>query len=319
MLELLRLNKGFKNPERWVDYALLHKFRRVEAEKLEACPDCRERRSCLIGQYIYYSTLVELRSCGNCGLIFSDVRIDPKVIHGHFEQAYKNEEYFTQQRKDIFEQIADLVSSSACLGSSVLDIGGAKGHLLAIVKNRRPDLKYVLNDLSETACEYAKTRYGFESVCGGVKTLEGLSRRFDVVILSDVIYYEPELNRLWALLSRIVSESGVVIIRVPNRVALIKLGSIFRNLFETPTIREIRDRVWFLNPEHLYVLSRWYLFKRLREIGFSAVKAVPSALLESSGRTRFVLYYCLARAFFYVTFGKAILTPSMIVVARRQY
>ena len=140
MREILKSNKGFKNPEQWVDYALLHKFRRVEAEKLQACPDCGERESGFLGQYVYYSTLVELRSCENCELLFSDTRIDPKVIYAHFEKAYKDEEYFTRQRRGIFEQIADLVNSSACLGASVLDIGGAKGHLLAHVKKRRPDL-----------------------------------------------------------------------------------------------------------------------------------------------------------------------------------
>jgi len=318
MQEILKSNKGFKHPERWVDYGVLHNFRNVQAEKLEFCPDCGGCHSDFIGQYVYYSTLVELRSCHDCALQYSDTRFDPKVVHGHFEQAYKDEDYFATQRRGIFEQIASLVDEAADHGASVLDIGGAKGHLLAMVKQRRPDLKLLLNDLSRMACEFAESQYGLMSLCGAVDSLEGLSQRFDVVILSDVMYYEPELGRLWSLLSRIVSEAGVVIIRVPNRAALIRLGSIARKVFQKRKSLEMQDSVWFLNSEHLYVFSRKYLVRRLHEIGFSTVSAVPSALLEKVGHLRYLLYHCLAKALFFGSLGRAIVTPSMIVVAKRQ-
>lgn len=57
-------------------------------------------------------------------------------------------------------------------------LGGAKGHLLALVKQRQPDLKLALNDLSTEACSFAEAEYGLETVGGDVRTLEGLSRSF---------------------------------------------------------------------------------------------------------------------------------------------
>ena len=89
MLEVLRLNKGFAHPERWIEYGLLHSFRKVSAEELKECPDCNCRSFARIGQYIYYSTLVSLQACSRCGLMFSDKRIDSTVLQAHFEQAYK--------------------------------------------------------------------------------------------------------------------------------------------------------------------------------------------------------------------------------------
>lgn len=318
MIDILRLNKGFKDPAQWVEYAIKHKFKRVTAERLETCPDCGGQESALVGQYIYYSTLVELRSCANCGLLYADTRIDPAVIHSHFELAYKDENYFTHQRRRIFDQIAGMVDRAAAPGASVLDIGGAKGHLLALLKQRRPDLKLVLNDLSTAACSFAEAEYGLETVCGGVKTLEGLSRSFDVVIMSDVIYYEPEIQRFWGLLSHLVSNGGVVIIRVPNFVALIKLSGILRRLGMSREARAMQSAVPFFNPEHLYVFSRGYLSRRLQGLGFNRFKATPSALLGNLGRTSYGLYYAFAKMIWLFSWGQMIMTPSMVVVAERQ-
>lgn len=318
MIDVLRLNKGFKDPAQWVEYATKHKFKRVMAEKLETCPDCGGRKSALVGQYIYYSTLVELRSCANCGLLYADTRIDPAVIHSHFELAYKDEHYFTHQRRRIFDQIAGLVDEAAAPGASVLDIGGAKGHLLALVKQRRPDLKLVLNDLSTAACSFAEMEYGLETVCGDVKTLQGLSRSFDVVIMSDVIYYEPEIQRLWGLLSHLVSNAGVIIIRVPNLVALIKLSGIIRRFGTSRQAQAMQSAVPFFNPEHLYVFSRGYLSNQLQGLGFNRFKAMPSALLGNLDRTRYGLYYGLAKMIWLCSWGQMIMTPSMIAVAVRQ-
>lgn len=318
MIDVLRLNKGFNDPARWVAYATKHKFKRVKAEKLETCPDCGARKNALVGQYIYYSTLAELRACVNCGLLYSDTRIDPNVIHRHFELAYKDENYFTNQRRRIFGQITGLVDEAAASGASVLDIGGAKGHLLALVKQRRPDLKLVLNDLSTAACSFAEAEYGLKTICGDVKTLQGLSRSFDVVIMSDVIYYEPEIQRLWDVLSQLVSNGGIVIIRVPNLVALIKLGGTQRRLGTSRQAQAMQTEVPFLNPEHLYVFSRGYLSRRLQGLGFNRFKAMPSALLGSLDYTRYGLYYALAKLIWRCSWGQMIMTPSMIVVAVRQ-
>ena len=318
MLEILKSNKGFKQPELWIDYAARHNFRPVHATKLEGCPDCDSSRSESIGQYIYYSTLVELRSCLNCGLLYSDTKFDPGVLYGHFEQAYKDEEYFALQRKEIFSQLTAIIERSSPHGAKVLDIGGAKGHLLAMVKQRRPDLHLVLNDVSMAACEYAEMHYRLDVVCGAVETLERLPERFDTVVLSDVMYYEPEIRRLWTLLSRIVAPTDAIIIRVPNHFALIKFAGALGKLFSGQMSRKMNDTIRFYNPEHLYVFSRKYLSRRLGQIGFPVVNTVPSALLQKGNSSLYHLYYTLAQAIFSSTLKHTIVTPSMIIIAKRQ-
>jgi Zn ribbon nucleic-acid-binding protein len=148
MLEILLNNKGFAHPERWIKYGLLHDFQRVHADELQECPDCGCSSLVVVGQYVYYSTLVNLRECVKCGLVFSDKRIDSKLVRLHFERAYKDETYFRISRRRIFEQISALADSAAVYGGSVLDIGGAKGHLLATLQRRRSTKR----ECSEVRC-----------------------------------------------------------------------------------------------------------------------------------------------------------------------
>lgn len=182
MLKLLESNKGFDAPERWIDYGIAHNFQKIEAKQRENCPDCGGCVFSCIGQYIYYSTLLKLNECLQCGLVFSDTLIDPHVISSHFEHTYKDEDYFRDRRRRIFDQIVTLVDRCTPHEGTVLDVGGAKGHLLAILRKRRPDLKLVLNDLSKNACAFAASEFDLDTVCGDIKALEQISVRFDTVI-----------------------------------------------------------------------------------------------------------------------------------------
>ncbi len=316
VLELLQHNRGFLHPEKWIEYAIAHNFEKVRAERLKECPDCAARSFDFMGQFCHYSTLIRLQSCTRCGLVFADTRIDPAVIKAHFEEAYKDEEYFSFRRSRIFDQIARIAARMAPRGGSVLDVGGAKGHLLALLKRRRPDLSCVLNDLSVKACRHAKSEYGFRTVCGGIGGLAEASARFDLVILSDVIYYEPELRRLWAVLPRLVSEGGTAIIRVPNKIALIRFWQFMTRVMRSTGYREMCDRVKFFNPEHLYVFSRDYLVRRLKTIGFRKVVARASELpIDHPRDVRHQLFYCFSNVVRLITLGNVIATPSLLIIA----
>lgn len=317
MLEILQANKGFAHPERWLAYAIEHNFKRVQTEKLDVCPDCDSRSFDPVGQYVYYCTLVNLRACARCGLVFADTRIDPQVILSHFERAYKDEAYFNQGRRRIFRQIAGLVDRLVPQAGKILDIGGAKGHLLATIRARRPDLTGVLNDLSTHACEYAATEYGLQTIVGGVDELERAPSRFEAVIMSDVLYYETDLQRFWTILPRLVSENGSVIIRVSNKLALIRFWQLVRRAIVRREHRQMQDNIRFHNPEHLYVFSRRYLVARLKSIGFSQVKAIPSELpVGAKGKLWHPAFFLLCKVLWLLSFGELLCTPSMIVMAK---
>jgi len=317
MLAVLKFNGGFTHPERWIKYGLRHNFGRIQSEKLEECPGCKCRSFDAVGQYVYYSTLVSLQACARCRLVFSDRRIDSTVIQSHFERTYKDEVYFLDRRRRIFEQISALADVAAVQGGNILDVGGAKGHLLAMLKRRRSDLRLVVNDLSKEACDYAAHKYGFQTICSDVNALEGSLAKFDVIIMSDVIYYEPDLQKLWRVLAGLVAKNGSVIIRVPNRFALIYFWQLVTHGVRTRASAEMRDHVRFFNSEHLYVFSRPYLLTRLKELGFTQVTAIPSELLvKNRGDFWHPLYFFFCKIVSKISCGKLILTPSVLVIAK---
>jgi len=316
MLEILRGNGGFDNPEKWVDYGISNNFTRVKNEKLKTCPDCSSNHFRFFGQFVYYSSLVRIQECTNCGLIFTDTRIDSEVIRFHFQQAYKDEEYYQQGRLRIFKQISKLADKAANQRANILDVGGAKGHLLEMLSKRRPDLNLTLNDLSDDACQYAKSHYGLRTILGGINDLENVSEKFNVIILSDVIYYEPELRKLWALIPQLTTEKSTVIIRVPNKLPLIRLWQILSKATSNQDERNFRDTIKFSNPEHIYIFTSSYLLTRLKEIGFSQVNVIPSEfLLDGKGDILRQLYYYFSKLIAVISLGKIIITPSLLVVA----
>ncbi|HYT72106.1 MAG TPA: class I SAM-dependent methyltransferase [Gemmatimonadales bacterium] len=318
LLELLRA-QGFSEPDLWLEYAQRHGFRPTRSRRLACCPDCGTESFHDIGQYVYYSTLATLRWCKRCRVAYSDTRLDPQLIRAHFESTYKDEPYFTTQRRRVFEQLARSVDRFAPEGGSVLDVGGAKGHFLAAVKRRRADLTVTLTDVSESACAWARTVYGFRAICGSVTALAALRERFDVAVLSDVIYYEPDATKLWRLLPQVVADRGAVLIRVPNTLAAIRVAQLALRTVSTRKAWARRDRVSFFNPEHLFVFSQRFLTRKLEAVGFRDVVASPAEMLLRDGASRVarLLWFWCARAAYGLTGGRVILTPSLLVSARR--
>ena len=315
-LDLLRRNVGFDDPEAWLDYARSHGFRDVRATPLRTCPSCAEPSSRVIGQYVYYSTLFRLRACRGCGLAYADVRLADEVVRAHFEIAYKDDTYFREQRAKIFDHLARLVGERAFPGASVLDVGGATGHLLSAIRARRPDLRLALSDISQAACDAAALKHGFRTICGGLAALEGCADDFDVVVMSDVLYYEPDLPAVWRLLPRLVAPGGSVIVRVPNRLPWIRIGTLLSR-WRPGTAPAQATHIPFFNPEHLYAFSRGYLLNRLRTSGFVDVGALPTPLLvRATSRLPAHAFHAAARAVHALSGGRVI-TPAMVLVGRR--
>lgn len=319
-LSILKHNKGFESPHQWVEYAKRHNFQKIKAKKLFSCSDCMNDIFIPVSQYIYYSTLITLKHCKKCGLFFADTHIDPSVIAQHFENTYKDEFYFEYQRKEIFDYISYLVDVYSPSKGKLLDIGGGQGHLLAKINERRPDLDLALNDLSRKSCNYVRKHYGFKTICGIISNLAQLTDRFDIILLIDVIYYEPDIKRLWNVINNLLNHSGTLIIRVPNKLELIRLNQkLFSAISSRNAMVNPKPSIRFFNPEHIYIFSKSYLEQRLKKIGFSKTIALPSPLLRKSQRRHmdslYHLYNKVSQKIYKLGLKNLILTPSFIVVA----
>jgi len=298
-----------------MEYAQRHGFAPVNALTVPCCPDCSARSGPRIwGQYIYYSTLIRLRECERCGLIWADARIDPDIVRRHFERTYKDDEYFRIARKAIFEHLSSTIARLAPRGARVLDVGGARGDLMATLVARRPDLDATVHDISSIATASAAARFGFATLTGDVSVLVGHQQHYDVVVLSDVLYYEPNLTQVWQVLPRLLHPGGSLVLRLPNKALLIRLGGIWTEIAHSRRKRLLQDRIHFYNPEHIFLFRRRYLRRRLTDVGFARVRFMPSPPLATRhplGVAPVLLGKIISRA----SFLALTLTPSMLVTA----
>jgi 2-polyprenyl-3-methyl-5-hydroxy-6-metoxy-1,4-benzoquinol methylase len=322
-LNILENNGGFNTPCRWLKYAKIHSFKRVKSQKLQACPDCGNDKLCNSGQYVYYSNLIQLLFCTKCGLYFSDTLLDPIVIKEHFENSYKDEKYFGMRRKPIYEYISLLADQHTPINGKVIDIGGGKGHLLQLLKNRRTDLNITLTDISKKSCDYCSEKFGINSICCSIPELEQLTCQFNTVLIIDVLYYDPNVNKIWRVFNRLCdSESGTLILRVPNKLKIIKFHQILYKYLKSNEKKSYQDHIKYFNPEHIFIFSSNYLRQRLKKLGFKKVRILPSPLLLTSNRKKDKLmgiFFKMSRLIFLISFGKFIITPSMIVIAEKAH
>jgi len=312
---ILKNNVGFNDIELWLRYAALNNFKQVNAKIVRKCPDCGADSKRTLGQYVYYSTLIHLLECAKCSLIWSDAHIDPDIIDHHFEMAYKEEEYFHDQRSNIFKHIATVIDRNTRNGASVIDIGGAKGDMMSEVARLRPDLRITILDISNIATRWAGSHFGFETITGDIHILENSSNKYDVVVMSDVLYYEPQISKLWKILPYLIRENGFIVIRVPNKLLIIRLFQLIRNMIYSRNLNNLQYNIKFYNPEHIYLFRRRYLESRLITLGFDSVKTIPSELLASSVPSIIrILYFKFASIINIFSWYKIVLTPSMLVI-----
>lgn len=313
---ILQNNVGFSDAERWVEYAREHEFRPVRASAVTRCPDCAAApRARTWGQYIYYSTLLRLLECEGCGLVWADAHLDPDIVRAHFEITYKDDQYFRVSRQPIFAHLVGVIDRLSPNGARVLDVGGARGDLMAQLVARRPDLHPVVHDISDAATSYARKVHGLTTLTGDAYQLLTHPEQYDVVVASDVLYYESNLGVLWQAISKLVAEGGSLVIRVPNKSAVIRLGQLWFRLRQSGLQQVMQDRVHFFNPEHVFILRARYLRRRLRKLGFGDVCRIPSPpLARKQGAAVTSALFKVATGINRLSRHALVLTPSMLVV-----
>lgn len=270
-LEIVRHNKGFSNPHDWVEYAAIKNFQKIDAVKLECCPSCGESKNRKIGQYVYYSQLISLRKCRGCGLFFSDVRINTETTIGHFEHAYKDRDYFFEERKLIFEHIIDTVSGYLTPGTTLLDVGGSTGYFARLVREKYPHTSITVSDISKEACLQSEN-LGFETICLSMEDLNITDKRYDLVTVLDTLYYADNINNAIDSLAKVTAPGGHLIIRLPNRTIPLLINSIKEKL----GLCKYDDKILYFNPEHNYYLSWSFMRKALSKMGYNEIRRYRS-------------------------------------------
>jgi 2-polyprenyl-3-methyl-5-hydroxy-6-metoxy-1,4-benzoquinol methylase len=308
---LLLSNKGFEHSlDDWIPLVDTCNINQIPSEWRLNCPYCGCEKNRVVGQYLYYSNLPRLRSCLNCSLVYSDILIDESVLLEHFEIAYKDEEYFLSERMEIFREICQEVVQNAPPSARVLDVGGATAVLAEMIQEKRPDLEITISDISGVACNIARQK-GFQVIHGGISDTD-LNKRYEVILLIDVLYYERNLPEAIERISQILTEEGCMVYRGPNKMPFVILGGFIGRIF--PAFGKIP----FFNPEHLYILHPSFLRQVFRSRGFSSIDIRPSRSLIKQGKIKsmFASFVSSVSWIFFCFSGKVV-SPSFTMVIKR--
>jgi 2-polyprenyl-3-methyl-5-hydroxy-6-metoxy-1,4-benzoquinol methylase len=181
-----------------------------------------------------------------------------------------------------------------------------------------PEYEVTVNDLSVSACQTARAQFGLDTICCTIGDLKDHGRKFDVALVIDSIYYVTNINRAWESLSACLNQEGTILLRLPNKMWWIGPLQRLKGLLG---MNRQADRVYGLNPEHVYVFTRSYLKKRLARLGFEKIVFYPSPPLHCERKlAEFLsrLIYGFSMAVYYLSIRRVCISPSQLVLASRK-
>jgi 2-polyprenyl-3-methyl-5-hydroxy-6-metoxy-1,4-benzoquinol methylase len=172
------------------------------------------------GLYAYTGRQVWLVHCRKCGFGQPDVL---PTLPGFFERMYDQqwsdawvEQEFTGSYKDlifhnILEELETRVSRST---RRLLDVGAHAGRFMRLAQERGWEVEGV--ELNPRTAAYAAAHTGRPVHRMNAHALATNGRRYDAVVLTDVLEHVPEPMLLLATLASLLDSGGVIAIKVPN-------------------------------------------------------------------------------------------------------
>jgi len=157
--------------------------------------------------------------CNKCGHKYLSPVIKNKYLNFYYEVA--GSEYYDTIKDNPHDRIpsdtkkmADFIEEN-CKGSkSVLEIGSGMGYLLQQLKIKGFNCTGV--DPSAFASDFARKEFGLEVFTTILDSNTFKNRKFDIVILCDVVEHIYEINKLISLIKAYLNSDGNIVILTGN-------------------------------------------------------------------------------------------------------
>ena len=155
--------------------------------------------------------------CDSCGFVFDSPRPSFAAISAFYSQAGKYDIWLNEERaRDMLwkRRLKKLLRAGA--KGSLLDIGTGYGQLL---HHARPHFVEVSGtEVSESAIDLAKEKYGLSLLAGQVEALDLPPQSFDTITLFHVLEHVPDPGKLVSRCHVLLRGQGILVIAVPNDV-----------------------------------------------------------------------------------------------------
>jgi len=168
--------------------------------------------------------------------------------------------------------------------------------------------------------QYVAKTFSLKTVCCDINGLKKLRKKYDLVLLIDVLYYVRDIRAAWETIEELMEDGGVMLLRVPNKLRWVVFCQKIIKLVTTRKRLEMQDKIIGINPEHIRFFSIGYLKKRERQSGLHSFAVYPSPPLLPLRPFRKALariFWVLAGLLYSRSNGKIIITPSIIISAKK--
>ena len=211
----------------------------------------------------------DIYECTDCGLVFTQNFPDEKEIDRYYESpAYishsntskglVNSVYHLVRKIMLQKKARKVEQLTGHKSGRLLDYGAGTGHFARIMKSRGWDVTAI--EKNGKARELALREFGFEMQ--PVEALKAIKdKELDIVTMWHVMEHIQEPDNMWRELHRILADSGIAIIAVPNSASYDAL-----NYKEYWAAYDVPRHLWHFTPDtiaqwggkHGFTLDRQY-------------------------------------------------------------
>ncbi len=207
-------------------------LRRKLVSRLVPCPLCGSAANSLIckSPNVHMAVFRDIFAehvvrCNGCGFVFTNPRPTPKALERYYTDDYTLEglsvpksldEFLGDSHKEIwFSKDRDLrLISQQKSSGHLLDIGCASGTLLWLAKQKGFSVHGV--EVGRHSVEFVSNVLGIEVFCGQLEDARFPDSSFDVVTMFHSLEHVPNPRTVVREVRRILADSGVLIVVVPN-------------------------------------------------------------------------------------------------------
>ena len=269
-----------------------------------------------------FGIISDLVKCEQCGLVYFDPRLslseELEFYRSKYQEAY-GEEFWYESRIDFFETALEKIEALCPSKGSLLDVGCGMGFFLKEARSRGWEHGLGV-EVSHLAVDHANQKVGVEVLEGDLRDLNLPENHFDVATAWNVIDQLQDPVGTLKEMHRVLKAGGLLALRVSNLRFHLPLHRLSGILEKSPGKKiSFATRSCF----HIYAFSPSSIRMVLQRTGYVNVKVCNSSIeggvparnwMESAVRQ---LVFSLAQGIFYLTAGRLVFSPSLLIFARK--
>ena len=268
----------------------------MESELLQHCNLCDS------SQLMVLDSECNIAQCRSCGHVFDNPRPTLQALINFYSKPGKYDSWLEElgPRERLWKRRLNKLQTTKKPGS-LLDVGTGIGQFLFLARNSYSEV--CGTEVSSTAVEIARQRYGLNLFHGTIDDLPTQGRTFDNITLFHVLEHVPDPKSMLKTCYSLLSAGGCLVIAVPNEVASLRgwkrrLFSKFRKPKNGGTLGLPRLTLdGSISEIHLSHFSPGVLARLLESTGFSVLVSTLDPYYVRTGWRRlkadFYYYGCL--------------------------